>query len=51
MIGVECVVVHHIPYRQSGKILKLPMSCRPSLACRLSPMYNDVPLHSTDTGS
>jgi hypothetical protein len=51
MIRIECVIVHYIHYRQSGKILKLPMAGRPSLACRLSPMYNDVPLHSTDTGS
>jgi len=50
MIRIKCVVVHHIPYRQSGKILTSTYVMRPSLACRPSPMYNDTPLHSTGTG-
>ncbi len=50
MIGIECVVAHHNPYRQSWKFLKSTEVVRPSLACRLSPMYNDGPLHSAGTG-
>ena len=29
MIRIECVVVHYIPYRQSGKILKSPHVMQP----------------------
>jgi hypothetical protein len=50
MIGIERVVAHHIPYRQSGKLRNSASVMRPSLACRPSPMYNDAPLHSTGTG-